>query len=55
MQNPLQVTFHDMKHNKDIEATIAERFEKLKIWSPDITKCHVIIEKHEFLRHIPYP
>ena len=45
MQNPLQVTFHDMKHNEEIEATIAERFEKLKILSPDITKCHVTIEK----------
>ena len=45
MQNPLQVTFHDMKHNEEIETLIADRFEKIKVISPNITKCHVIIEK----------
>ncbi len=45
MQNPLQVTFHDMPHNEEIEIIIAEKFEKLKIVSPDIIKCHVVVEK----------
>lgn len=45
MQNPLQVTFHDLPHNKEIEDLIDEKFEKLKMMSPDITKCHVVLEK----------
>jgi ribosome-associated translation inhibitor RaiA len=45
MQNPLQVTFHDLSHNEEIETIIEEKFAKLKIVSPDITKCHVVLEK----------
>ena len=44
MQNPLQITFHDLEHNHDIEAAIDEKFTKLKMVSPDITKCHVVLE-----------
>ena len=45
MQNPLQVTFHDLDHNEEIEALIDEKLEKLKVFSPDITKCHVVLER----------
>ena len=45
MQNPLQITFHDMDHNEDIEAMIREKFEKVRTVSPDMTKCHVVLEK----------
>lgn len=45
MQNPLEVTFHDLQHNDNIEEIIQEKFEKLKSISPDITKCHIILEK----------
>jgi hypothetical protein len=45
MQNPLQITFHDLQHNEEIEGLIIEKFEKLKVVSPDITKCHVRLEK----------
>lgn len=45
MQNPLQITFHDVKHNEDIEALIQEKFERIKAECPDLTKCHVVLEK----------
>ena len=45
MQNPLQITFHDMDHNEDIEAMIQEKFEKVMTVSSDVTKCHVVLEK----------
>ena len=45
MQNPLEITFHDMQHNANIETVIREKFEKLKVISPNITKCHVVLEK----------
>ncbi len=45
MQNPLQITFHDLQHSDEIEELIHEKFEKLKIVSPNITKCHVVLEK----------
>ena len=45
MQNPLQITFHDMKHIAEIETLIEEKFEKVKAENPDVTKCHVVLEK----------
>lgn len=45
MRNPLQVTFHDLQHSAEIETLIEEKFEKVKAESPDVTKCHVILEK----------
>ncbi len=45
MQNPLEITFHDMHQNATIETIIQEKFEKIKTISPDVTKCHVSLEK----------
>jgi len=45
MQNPLEITFHNIEHNDKIQETILHKFEKIKAVSSDITKCHVIIEK----------
>ena len=45
MKNPLQITFHDLQQNPEIQKLIEEKFEKLKLASPDITKCHVVLEK----------
>ncbi len=45
MQNPLQVTFHNIDHSETIETLIEEKFEKLKGLSPVITKCHVTLER----------
>ncbi len=45
MKNPLLITFHDRSHNPEIEALIQEKFEKIKTEYPDVTKCHVILEK----------
>jgi len=45
MQNPLEITFHDTRHSPEIEQLIREKFEKIKGMSPDISKCHVIVEK----------
>lgn len=45
MQNPLQITYHDMAHNGEIEDIINEKFEKIVATGFDITKCHVVLEK----------
>jgi hypothetical protein len=45
VRNPLQVTFHDLDHSTEVETLILEKFEKVKAESPDVTKCHVILEK----------
>jgi ribosome-associated translation inhibitor RaiA len=45
MRNPLQVTFHDLQHSEEIETLIEEKFEKVKAETPDVTKCHVVLEK----------
>ena len=45
MKNPLLITFHDMHHNTEIEALIREKFEKIRFEYPDVTKCHVVLEK----------
>ena len=45
MQNPLQITFHDIRHNADVEELIAEKYEKIKAENIDVTKCHLVIEK----------
>lgn len=45
MQNPLEITFHDLPHYPKIEALIMEKFKKLKAINNEITKCHVILEK----------
>lgn len=45
MQNPLQITFHDLQHSEEIEGLIYEKYEKLKTVSPNIIKCHIILEK----------
>lgn len=45
MKNPLEITFHNMNHIDEIEEIIQEKFEKVKVISPDVTKCHIILEK----------
>jgi len=45
MQNPFEITFHNMAHNDKVETVILEKFENVKEISSDVTKCHVIIEK----------
>jgi len=45
MKNPLQITFHDIHHNAEVETLIEEKFEKVETENPDVTKCHVIVEK----------
>ena len=45
MKNALLITFHDRSHNPEIEAMIQEKFEKIKSEYPDVTKCHVVLEK----------
>jgi ribosome-associated translation inhibitor RaiA len=45
MKNPLEVTFHDLRHNEEIELIIKEKFEKVIALAPDVTKCHIILEK----------
>ncbi len=45
MQNPLEITFHDLVRSEKIEQLIQEKFAKLTKIRPDITKCHVFFEK----------
>ncbi len=45
MQNPLEITFHDLVRSEKLETLIQEKFEKLIKIRPDITKCHVFFEK----------
>lgn len=45
VQNPLEITFHDLIRNEKIEQLISEKFAKLLKLRPDITKCHVFFEK----------
>ena len=45
MQNPLLVTFHDIHHNGEIEILIKEKFGRILNENPDVTKCHVVLEK----------
>ena len=45
MQNPLEITFRNLTNNPKIETLILEKFENVKKISPDVTKCHVILEK----------
>lgn len=45
MQNPLEITFHDINHNPKIEALIQEKFQKVQTIAPDVTKVHVVLEK----------
>lgn len=45
MQNPLEITFKGVEASKKLNEVIQEKFEKLKKVSPDITKCHVILEQ----------
>lgn len=45
MQNPLEITFHNMSHNDKVETLILEKFEKVKDISSNVTKCHVTVEK----------
>ena len=45
MQNPLQITYHDMHHSEDLETLIKEKYAKILHENPDVTKCHVVLEK----------
>ena len=45
MQNPLQISFHDMDHSKEIDELIQEKFKRIIAETPTVTKCHVILEK----------
>src|SRR3989338_3177056 len=45
MQNPLEITYHDIPHNATVEAVIRQKFEKLRTASPNVTKCHVVLER----------
>lgn len=44
MQNPLRVTFRGMPSSEAIEADIREKADKLEVFFPRITGCHVIVE-----------
>ncbi len=45
MQNPLEITFHDLRRSEKLEEVITEKFAKLQKLRSDITKCHVFFEK----------
>ncbi len=45
MQNPLEITFHDIGHDPVLENLVQEKYEKLRGVAPNVTKCHVILEK----------
>ena len=45
MQNPLQITFHDIDKSDEIEDLIGEKYARIEEENPNVTKCHVIIEK----------
>lgn len=45
MQNPLQITYHDLDNSSEIDALIKEKFEKVLTMNPELTKCHVTLEK----------
>lgn len=45
MNNPLLITFHDIRHSTKVEDLIKEKFAKLQAERADVTKCHVFIEK----------
>jgi hypothetical protein len=45
MNNPLLITVHDIRHSVKVEELIKEKFSKLQAEKPDITKCHVFIER----------
>lgn len=45
MQNPLQVTYHDLMHNQELEKVIQEKFAKVNKEIANVTKCHVVFEK----------
>lgn len=45
MNNPLQITYHDITKNSGVEEVIEEKFQKILKENPGVTKCHVILEK----------
>src|SRR5262245_49509453 len=45
MNNPLQITYHDITKNAGIEEVIEEKYEKILKENPGVTKCHIILEK----------
>ena len=44
MQQPLQITFKEMKHSDAIEARVREYAAKLEKFYEPIVHCHVVIE-----------
>ena len=55
MQNPLEITFHDITNHPKINEIIKEKFEKVQTIAPDVTKCHVVIEKPAALVFAIFP
>ena len=45
MQNPLEITFHDIPHSKNIEEIIIQKLDKIKKMNGTVLKCHVVLEK----------
>ena len=45
MQNPLEITFHDINPNPDLENLVRDKFEKITHITSKVTKCHIILEK----------
>lgn len=45
MKKPLRVTFHDFPPSLVLEAIVRRKAEKLEAFHPEITSCHVAIER----------
>jgi ribosome-associated translation inhibitor RaiA len=44
MQNPLQVTFHNLPHSDALESDIRARFAKLEPLCERLTACRVVVD-----------
>jgi hypothetical protein len=45
MLNPLLITFHDIDKSEEVEVLIREKFAKVLAENPNVTKCHIVVEK----------
>jgi len=51
MENPLQITFHNVPHSDAVEAHIRDRAAKLEEFHPRITSCRVTVEEQRMHHH----
>lgn len=51
MQRQLQITLRDLHHSDAIDAHIREKVEKLELFYPHITGCHVVVEMPHKHKH----